>query len=116
MIQPLHQPCSHYNRMHAAPKQPKNLFTVTLLGNLQSTVYNNIPLFQGLRLMKERKRVAWILLLLAVLFAMCWMPYNIMQLLLDVNLVNAKDLSMVLPYALFMGKIQIYIKIVQTLL
>lgn len=57
--------------------------------------------------MKERKRVAWILLLLAVLFAMCWMPYNIMQLLLDVNLVNAKDLSMVLPYALFIGEYMI---------
>ncbi|KOB66707.1 Neuropeptide receptor A12, partial [Operophtera brumata] len=37
----------------------------------------------GLRLIKERKRVAWILLLLAVLFALCWLPYNIMQLLLD---------------------------------
>ncbi|KAL4720927.1 hypothetical protein ACJJTC_011239 [Scirpophaga incertulas] len=58
---------------------------------------------QGLRLMKERKRVAWILLLLAVLFALCWMPYNIMQLLLDINLVDAKDLSMYLPYALFIG-------------
>ncbi|KAL4706233.1 hypothetical protein ACJJTC_013776 [Scirpophaga incertulas] len=59
---------------------------------------------QGLRLMKERKRVAWILLLLAVLFALCWMPYNIMQLLLDINLVDAKDLSMYLPYALFIGE------------
>ncbi|XP_039748957.1 neuropeptide FF receptor 2-like [Pararge aegeria] len=63
----------------------------------------NISMQQGLRLMKERKRVAWILLLLAVLFALCWMPYNIMQLLLDINLVNAKDLSMYLPYALFVG-------------
>ncbi|RVE45030.1 hypothetical protein evm_010309 [Chilo suppressalis] len=53
--------------------------------------------------MKERKRVAWILLLLAVLFALCWMPYNIMQLLLDINAVNPKDLSMYLPYALFIG-------------
>ncbi|XP_075971197.1 neuropeptide FF receptor 2-like isoform X1 [Anticarsia gemmatalis] len=63
----------------------------------------NVSMQQGLRLMKERKRVAWILLLLAVLFAMCWMPYNIMQLLLDINLVDAKDLSMYLPYALFIG-------------
>lgn len=59
---------------------------------------------QGIRLMKERKRVAWILLLLAVLFALCWLPYNIMQLLLDINLVNAKDLSIYLPYALFLGE------------
>ncbi|XP_045446432.1 neuropeptide FF receptor 2-like [Melitaea cinxia] len=63
----------------------------------------NISMQQGLRLMKERKRVAWLLLLLAVLFALCWLPYNIMQLLLDINAVNPKDLSMYLPYALFVG-------------
>ncbi|CAG9560784.1 unnamed protein product [Danaus chrysippus] len=63
----------------------------------------NVSMQQGLRLMKERKRVAWILLLLAVLFALCWMPYNIMQLLLDINAVNTKALSLVLPYALFVG-------------
>ncbi|XP_026499469.1 neuropeptide FF receptor 2-like [Vanessa tameamea] len=63
----------------------------------------NVSMQQGLRLMKERKRVAWILLLLAVLFALCWLPYNIMQLLLDINAVNPKDLSMYLPYALFVG-------------
>ncbi|CAH2075630.1 unnamed protein product, partial [Iphiclides podalirius] len=63
----------------------------------------NVSMQQGLRLMKERKRVAWILLLLAVLFALCWLPYNIMQLLLDINAVNAKDLSIYLPYALFIG-------------
>ncbi|XP_063621730.1 neuropeptide FF receptor 1-like [Cydia splendana] len=63
----------------------------------------NVSMQQGLRLMKERKRVAWILLLLAVLFALCWLPYNIMQLLLDMYVVNAKDLSMFLPYALLLG-------------
>ncbi|XP_052750490.1 neuropeptide FF receptor 2-like [Galleria mellonella] len=63
----------------------------------------NVSMQQGLRLMKERKRVAWILLLLAVLFALCWMPYNIMQLLLDINAVDPKDLSIYLPYALFIG-------------
>ncbi|KAJ2946822.1 hypothetical protein O0L34_g16146 [Tuta absoluta] len=63
----------------------------------------NVSMQQGLRLMKERKRVAWILLLLAVLFALCWLPYNIMQLLLDINAVDAKHLSMYLPYALFLG-------------
>ncbi|XP_049866289.1 neuropeptide FF receptor 2-like [Pectinophora gossypiella] len=63
----------------------------------------NVSMQQGLRLMKERKRVAWILLLLAVLFALCWMPYNIMQLLLDIDALNTKDLSFYLPYALFIG-------------
>ncbi|KPJ01658.1 Neuropeptide FF receptor 2 [Papilio xuthus] len=63
----------------------------------------NVSMQQGIRLMKERKRVAWILLLLAVLFALCWLPYNIMQLLLDMNAVDPKHLSMYLPYALFIG-------------
>ncbi|GBP51167.1 hypothetical protein EVAR_97991_1 [Eumeta japonica] len=64
----------------------------------------NVSMQQGLRMMKERKRVAWILLLLAVLFAMCWLPYNIMQLLLDINSVDAKHLSEFLPYALFLER------------
>ncbi|CAH3989262.1 unnamed protein product [Pieris brassicae] len=63
----------------------------------------NISMQQGLRLVRERKRVAWILLLLAVLFAVCWLPYNTLQLLLDVNLLSTNDLSFYLPYALFIG-------------
>ncbi|XP_041976440.1 neuropeptide FF receptor 2-like [Aricia agestis] len=63
----------------------------------------NVSMQQGLRLMKERKRVAWLLLLLAVLFALCWLPYNILQLLLDINLLSPTDLSDYLPYALFIG-------------
>lgn len=33
--------------------------------------------------MRERRRVARILLVLAVLFAMCWLPYNVMMLAMD---------------------------------
>ncbi|GBP97399.1 hypothetical protein EVAR_68759_1 [Eumeta japonica] len=56
-----------------------------------------------LRLVRERKRVAWILLLLAVLFAMCWLPYNIMQLLLDINVLHPEAVSPFLPYTLLLG-------------
>lgn len=62
-------------------------------------------LFQRLRLVRERKRVAWILLLLAVLFALCWLPYNILQLLIDVNAVKVDSVSLLLPYTLLLGKL-----------
>ncbi|KAL4706232.1 hypothetical protein ACJJTC_013775, partial [Scirpophaga incertulas] len=58
---------------------------------------------QRLRIVRERKRVALILLLLAVLFAMCWLPYNILQLLIDVNAVEVESVSSVLPYTLLLG-------------
>ncbi|XP_049866599.1 apelin receptor-like isoform X2 [Pectinophora gossypiella] len=58
---------------------------------------------QRLRLVRERKRVAWILLLLAVLFALCWLPYNILQLLIDVNAVEVESVATVLPYTLLLG-------------
>ncbi|KAJ2946824.1 hypothetical protein O0L34_g16148 [Tuta absoluta] len=58
---------------------------------------------QRLRLVRERKRVAWILLLLAVLFALCWLPYNILQLLIDVNAVEVESVALVLPYTLLLG-------------
>ncbi|CAG9762377.1 unnamed protein product [Ceutorhynchus assimilis] len=37
------------------------------------------------RVMKSRKRVACILLLLAVVFAACWLPYHIMNLIVNVG-------------------------------
>ncbi|XP_013135725.1 PREDICTED: neuropeptide FF receptor 1-like [Papilio polytes] len=58
---------------------------------------------QRLRLVRERKRVAWILLLLAVLFALCWLPYNILQLLIDVNAVQIDSGALFLPYTLLLG-------------
>ncbi|XP_013178009.1 PREDICTED: neuropeptide FF receptor 1-like [Papilio xuthus] len=58
---------------------------------------------QRLRLVRERKRVAWILLLLAVLFALCWLPYNILQLLIDVNAVQVESGALFLPYTLLLG-------------
>ncbi|XP_069678709.1 QRFP-like peptide receptor [Periplaneta americana] len=40
---------------------------------------------QCTRLVRERRRVARILLLLAVLFAFCWLPYNVLALLFDLG-------------------------------
>lgn len=57
--------------------------------------------FQSARLVKERRRVAWILLLLAFLFAICWLPYNLMMLLLDTN--SSITVPELTQYVLFLG-------------
>ncbi|XP_044746322.1 neuropeptide FF receptor 2-like [Coccinella septempunctata] len=44
------------------------------------------------RLIRSRKRVACILLLLACIFAICWLPYHIMLLWMDIS--NSEDGSM----------------------
>ncbi|XP_008553158.2 gastrin/cholecystokinin type B receptor-like [Microplitis demolitor] len=59
---------------------------------------------QGFRLMRERKRVAWILLTLAILFALCWLPYNVLRLLVDLGVVyEGRVIPIVLPYCLYLG-------------
>ncbi|CAG7732484.1 unnamed protein product [Allacma fusca] len=39
----------------------------------------------GGRLIRERRRVAKILLILALVFAFCWMPYSVLSLILDLK-------------------------------
>ncbi|OXA61378.1 Type-2 angiotensin II receptor [Folsomia candida] len=39
----------------------------------------------GGRLIRERRRVAKILLVLALVFAFCWLPYSVLSLILDMN-------------------------------
>ncbi|GLV36196.1 RYamide receptor [Carabus blaptoides fortunei] len=56
---------------------------------------------QGFRLVRERKRVAWILLLLALLFAACWLPHSILNLLLDTGDFTASKWLM--PYCILLG-------------
>ncbi|RZC34950.1 7tm 1 domain containing protein [Asbolus verrucosus] len=46
------------------------------------------------RLMRGRKRVACILLLLAFVFAGCWLPYHLVSLLDDLSDASYKDLKM----------------------
>ncbi|CAL7934315.1 unnamed protein product [Xylocopa violacea] len=58
---------------------------------------------QSFRLVRERRRIAWILLLLAVLFALCWLPYNVLILLIDLGAVEGKATPDALSYCLFLG-------------
>ncbi|XP_050420376.1 gastrin/cholecystokinin type B receptor-like isoform X2 [Adelges cooleyi] len=41
---------------------------------------------QQVRMVRERRRVARILFFLAVIFALCWLPYNLLTLFLDLDL------------------------------
>ena len=56
----------------------------------------------GKQMMLGRKRVAKMLVALAVLFALCWLPYYIVSLYLDFHPEN-KNLLLVLPYTIFLG-------------
>lgn len=38
------------------------------------------------RMVRERRRVARILFVLAVIFALCWLPYNLLTLFLDLDI------------------------------
>ncbi|XP_011157876.2 RYamide receptor-like isoform X2 [Solenopsis invicta] len=61
---------------------------------------------QGSRLRQDRKRVALMLLFLAILFAVCWLPYNIIKYLLDLGIFEPSTnntLSNALKYFLFLG-------------
>ncbi|KAL2722047.1 RYamide receptor-like [Vespula maculifrons] len=60
---------------------------------------------QNFRLVRERRRIAWILLLLAVLFALCWLPYNVLRLLVDLKVVDKgySSVTDALSYCLFLG-------------
>lgn len=66
---------------------------------------------QSFRLVRERRRIAWILLLLAVLFALCWLPYNVLMLLKDLDVISvrgtengeAEGWNNAISYCLFLG-------------
>jgi hypothetical protein len=62
--------------------------------------FSRFPCPQCTRLVRERRRVARILLLLAVLFAFCWLPYNVLALLFDLG-VN-KNIKL-FSFALLLG-------------
>ncbi|KYN09496.1 Orexin receptor type 2 [Trachymyrmex cornetzi] len=59
---------------------------------------------QSSKLRHERKRVALILLFLAILFALCWMPYNIAKFLIDLDVIGpSTSTNNTLKYFLFLG-------------
>ncbi|XP_076659816.1 QRFP-like peptide receptor [Halictus rubicundus] len=68
------------------------------------SVRGNASSQQTFRLVRERRRIAWILLLLAVLFALCWLPYNVLMLLNDLDAVGEGNATkFVQDYSLFLG-------------
>ncbi|XP_017781474.1 PREDICTED: neuropeptide FF receptor 1-like isoform X2 [Nicrophorus vespilloides] len=56
---------------------------------------------QSFRLRRERKRVAWILLMLVLVFAICWLPYNTMLLIKDIAIIDM-DVTL-MQYMLLLG-------------
>lgn len=55
--------------------------------------------------MRGRKRVACILLLLAFVFAACWLPYHIMNLMKDMGTSTSNKLWEVKVYLLLLGHV-----------
>jgi len=53
----------------------------------------------GGRLIRERRRVAKILLILALFFAFCWLPYSVLSLILDMTSKADTDVSAGAPEA-----------------
>ena len=56
----------------------------------------------GKQMMRGRKRVAKMLIALAILFALCWLPYHSVSLYLDFHSTH-KQLLDILPYTIFLG-------------
>ncbi|XP_076296410.1 RYamide receptor-like [Lasioglossum baleicum] len=68
------------------------------------SVRGNASSQQNSRLVRGRRRIAWILLLLAVLFALCWLPYNVLMLLNDLDAVGELNATNdAYTYSLFLG-------------
>lgn len=57
----------------------------------------------GKHVMSGRKRVAKMLIALAVLFAVCWLPYYIVSLYLDFAKSDDKGFLVVLPFTILLG-------------
>ncbi|XP_075210826.1 orexin receptor type 2-like [Lycorma delicatula] len=62
---------------------------------------------QQMRLVRDRRRVARLLVVLAILFAFCWLPYNILQLVFDLDLSYGAEAKMmrVFPFTLLLGHV-----------
>ncbi|XP_071169342.1 QRFP-like peptide receptor [Mytilus edulis] len=57
----------------------------------------------GRHVMSGRKRVAKMLIALAVLFAVCWLPYYVVSLYLDFTTEGVKNFLLVLPFTILLG-------------
>jgi len=57
----------------------------------------------GKHVMSGRRRVAKMLIALAVLFAVCWLPYYIVSLYLDFTTKDTKTFLLALPFTILLG-------------
>jgi hypothetical protein len=57
----------------------------------------------GKHVMSGRKRVAKMLIALAVLFAVCWLPYYIVSLYLDFTTKDTENFLLALPFTILLG-------------
>lgn len=78
----------------------KQLFTEDK--NLQRTE-SEISTGIGKHVMSGRKRIAKMLIALALLFAVCWLPYYIVNLYLDFEMNNFQNFLTFLPFTIFLG-------------
>ncbi|KAL5021023.1 hypothetical protein ScPMuIL_000178, partial [Solemya velum] len=78
----------------------KQLFTEDK--NLQRTE-SLISTGIGRHVMSGRKRIAKMLIALSLLFAVCWLPYYIVNLYLDFEMNNFQNFLTVLPFTILLG-------------
>lgn len=83
--------CLPRGDIHHGPRPSRCRLDGESIGYLNPSAFtarNCTSVIQSFRLVRERRRIAWILLLLAVLFALCWLPYNVLMLLKDLGAVG----------------------------
>jgi neuropeptide FF receptor 2 len=80
----------------------KELWTEDL--NLNRTE-SEVSKGMGKKVLGGRKRIAKMLIGLAVLFTVCWLPYHIVTIYLDydVDSQHSKNFRVILPYSIFLG-------------
>jgi len=67
-------------------------------------------------MVRERRRVARILFVLAVIFALCWLPYNLLTLFLDLDIALDKfGLDQVPIYTIITSNYFVFIHIYEIL-
>src|SRR5688572_24235396 len=91
------------------------VFVAYLLMGMRLCSYEMVPIDgdtfaqQSNKLLSERRRLAKILLVLALIFALCWLPYNILALLMDLSILPEEQNGAAFrlyPFALLLGTVR----------